>query len=310
MKVFTSAACLEHRVPDGFPEGRARLAGIRERLAGDGHETIEIDLERDDGWEDRVLRLHAADYVERFRTAVESGRPFLDTSDNPLSPGTWGAAEAAVRAGLAAVDEVAGRGGVAFVAARPPGHHAERSMSMGFCYFNTVAVAAQHARDAHGAERVAIFDFDVHHGNGTQHLFEDRADVFYASVHQYPFYPGTGAAGEVGIGAGVGATLNVPLPAGSGDEVYAEAHHGRIYPALEAFRPDLLLLSAGFDAWQRDLLGQMKVTEEGYRTWGRELRALADGLCDGRIVAVLEGGYDLEALPGLVSAHLGGLEDG
>ena len=180
-------------------------------------------------------------------------------------------------------------------------------MAMGFCFFNNVAVAAEHLRRRHGAARVAIFDFDVHHGNGTQHLFEDRADVFYASTHQYPFYPGTGAAGERGIGAGEGATLNVPLPAGTGDDRYAEAIDGIILPALRRFAPDVLLLSAGFDAWQNDPLGGMRVTEAGFRSWGDRLRELAAEVCGGRILAVLEGGYDLRSLPRLVEAHLEGL---
>jgi acetoin utilization deacetylase AcuC-like enzyme len=178
---------------------------------------------------------------------------------------------------------------------------------MGFCFFNNVAVAAEHLRRQHGAGRVAIFDFDVHHGNGTQHIFEERADIFYASTHQYPFYPGTGAAGETGNGAGRGATLNVPLPAGSGDDVYAAAFTERILPALRGFSPDVLLLSAGFDAWQADPLGGMRVSEAGFRQWGVSLRELAAEICGGRVLAVLEGGYDLAALPRLVEAHLEGL---
>jgi acetoin utilization deacetylase AcuC-like enzyme len=194
----------------------------------------------------------------------------------------------------------------AFAAVRPPGHHAERSVAMGYCFFNNVAVAAEHLRRK-GAERVAIFDFDVHHGNGTQHLFESRADVFYASTHQYPFYPGTGAASETGIGEGEGATLNVPLPAGTDDEGYADAIQGRVIPALRAFAPDVLLVSAGFDAWQNDPLGGMQVSEEGFRSWGEWLRALADEVCGGRLLAVLEGGYDLASLPRLVEASLEGM---
>jgi acetoin utilization deacetylase AcuC-like enzyme len=209
---------------------------------------------------------------------------------------------------VAAADRVAATGGcTAFAAVRPPGHHAERATAMGFCFFNNVAVAAEHLRRQHGAGRVAIFDFDVHHGNGTQHIFEERADVFYASTHQYPFYPGTGAAGETGTGAGRGATLNVPLPAGSGDDVYAAAFTEPILPALRGFSPDVLLLSAGFDAWQEDPLGGMRVSEEGFRQWGVRLRELAAEICGGRVLAVLEGGYDLAALPRLVEAHLEGL---
>jgi acetoin utilization deacetylase AcuC-like enzyme len=198
----------------------------------------------------------------------------------------------------------------AFAAVRPPGHHAERATAMGFCFLNNIAVAAEHLRRRHGAARVAIFDFDVHHGNGTQHLFEERPDVFYASTHQYPFYPGTGAAGETGIGAGEGTTLNVPLQAGADDGVYNAAIESMILPALEQFAPDILLLSAGFDAWRNDPLGGMRVTEEGFRRWGDRLRALAAELCGGRVLAVLEGGYDLAALPHLAEAHVEGLAGG
>ncbi|HEX5759989.1 MAG TPA: histone deacetylase, partial [Thermoanaerobaculia bacterium] len=255
-----------------------------------------------------VLRLHAAAYVERFGRAVERGDGLLDSADNPLSAGTWRAAWGAVAATLAAADWVAAAPGRrAFAAVRPPGHHAERATAMGFCFFNNVAVAAEHLRVRHGAARVAVFDFDVHHGNGTQHLFEPRADVFYASTHQYPFYPGTGAASERGTGAGEGFTLNVPLPAGSGDLDLQEAVRERVLPALRRFAPEVLLLSAGFDAWRGDPLGGLAVTERGFADWGLWLGELADEVAEGRVLAVLEGGYDLAHLPLLVEAHLRGL---
>ncbi len=258
-----------------------------------------------------VTALHAESYVQRFRGAVARGDSLLDSADNPLSDGVWAAAWGAVEATLAAADWVAGgRDRVGFAAVRPPGHHAEAATAMGFCYFNNVAIAAEHLRRRHGAARVAIFDFDVHHGNGTQHLFEDRPDVLYASTHQYPFYPGTGAADEIGVGVGAGATLNLPLPAGTGDEGYAAAIEGRVLPELRRFAPDVLLLSAGFDAWRRDPLGGMAVSEDAFARWGEWLRQLAGEVCEGRILAVLEGGYDLRQLPGLVGAHLQGLASG
>ena len=311
IRVFTDPRCLTHVSPPGYPERPERLSGIVAHL-------------RERGWEveepgssgtarEAVLAVHEAVYVERFERAVERGDALLDSADNPLSDSTWEAAWAAVETTLAAADHVAGEGHgdrMAFAAVRPPGHHAERATAMGFCFFNNVAVAAEHLRRRHGASRVAIFDFDVHHGNGTQHLFETRADIFYASTHQYPFYPGTGAAGETGIGPGEGATLNVPLPAGTDDEGYAEAIQGQVLPALRRFAPDVLLISAGFDAWQRDPLGGMRVTEEGFARWGDWLRELAREVCGGRILAVLEGGYDLRALPLLVDAHLRALAGG
>jgi acetoin utilization deacetylase AcuC-like enzyme len=317
-RIYTDVRCLDHVSPRGYPEKPDRLAGILDHLRGldspaDPWEVLDGSA-AGSGARDRavaaVLALHDERYVERFRRAAERGDALLDSADNPLSPGTWEASWAAVEATLAAADHAAAGGAAprAFAAVRPPGHHAERATAMGFCFFNNIAVAAEHLRRHHGAGRVAIFDFDVHHGNGTQHLFEDRADVFYASTHQYPFYPGTGAASERGIGEGEGATLNVPLPAGIGDAEYQEAIAGQILPALRRFAPEVLLLSAGFDAWRHDPLGGMEVTEEGFRSWGEQLRALADEICGGRVLAVLEGGYDLASLPRLVEAHLRGLE--
>jgi acetoin utilization deacetylase AcuC-like enzyme len=310
MRVFTDPRCLEHRAPRGYPERPERLSGIVQHLRQRGWDLAE-GISGDGGREQAraaVLALHEERYVGRFERAVQRGDSLLDSADNPLSEGTWEAAWAAVETTLAAADWAAG-GRSAFAAVRPPGHHAERAVAMGFCFFNNVAVAAEHLRRK-GTGRVAIFDFDVHHGNGTQHLFESRADVFYASTHQYPFYPGTGAASETGVGEGEGFTLNVPLPAGTDDAGYAEAIQGRVLPALRAFGPDVLLVSAGFDAWRNDPLGGMQVTEEGFRSWGDWLRALAGELCGGRLLAVLEGGYDLASLPRLVEANLEGLAGG
>jgi acetoin utilization deacetylase AcuC-like enzyme len=305
---FTGPRCLDHRPPAGYPESPQRLEGILHHLRGQGLAVREAggDLERA---RRAVVAVHAEGYVERFERAAARGDALLDSPDNPLAEGTWEAAWAAVEATLAAADAVAeGATLRAFAAVRPPGHHAERDLAMGFCYFNNVAVAAQHLISRHGAGRVAVFDFDVHHGNGTQHLFEERGDVLYASVHQHPFYPGTGAAGERGSGAGEGATVNVPLPAGSDDIAYREALEVEVLPALRTFRPELLLLSAGFDAWRGDPLGGMRVGEEGFAQWGRLLGDLADEVCGGRVLAVLEGGYDLSALPLLVSGHLESLD--
>ncbi|HEX7183816.1 MAG TPA: histone deacetylase [Thermoanaerobaculia bacterium] len=306
MQIFTSPRCLHHRAPRGYPEREERLSGILEHLRGRGWPIVED--ARHERAREAVEAVHDAGYVERFERAVRRGDSLIDSADNPLSPDTWDAAWGAVEATLAAADWAA-EGRTAFAAVRPPGHHAERSMAMGFCFFNSIAVAAEHLR-RRGASRVAIFDFDVHHGNGTQHLFEERGDVFYASTHQYPFYPGTGAANERGRGDGEGATLNVPLPAGTGDERYAEAIEGVVIPALRRFAPEALLISAGFDAWQNDPLGGMNVTEQGFRSWGDRLRELARELCEGRLLAVLEGGYDLRSLPGLVEVCLEGLADG
>jgi acetoin utilization deacetylase AcuC-like enzyme len=312
IRLFTRAACREHRTPPGYPEKPERLAGVVAGLQEGGWTFAEDkDDEAAEGpVREAVLAVHDAAYVARFERAVARGDSLLDSADNPLSTGTWRAAWAAASTAVTAADWVAAGGDrTALAVVRPPGHHAERSTAMGFCYFNNVAVAAEHLR-RQGASRVAIFDFDVHHGNGTQHLFEARADVLYASTHQYPFYPGTGGAAETGVGAGEGFTVNVPLPAGTGDAGYAEAIQGRILPALRRFAPDVLLLSAGFDAWQADPLGGMRVTRDGFRVWGGWLRDLAAEVCGGRVLALLEGGYDLRNLPGLVEEHLAGLAGG
>lgn len=302
--VLTDLRGLQHGPFPGYPERPERLQRILDHLEAEGW-PVENECRHPQA-RAVVESLHDPRYVARFERAVARGDGLLDSADNPLSAGTaeaaWGAAEVA----LAAADRLAEEGGRIFAAVRPPGHHAEHDRAMGFCFFGNVAVAAEHLRTAHGLDRVAIFDFDVHHGNGTQHLFESRGDVFYASTHQYPFYPGTGAASETGEGEGTGATLNVPLPAGTGDAGYEEAIRGQVIPALEAFAPDALLISAGFDAWQRDPLAGMQVTEEGYAAWGRWLGELADRVCEGRLLSMLEGGYDLEALPRLVTRYLRG----
>ena len=295
-------------MPYGFPEVPARL----ERILS-GLESAGLPIE-DSGphpqTDAAIAAVHDPIYVRRLEDAIESGQAFIDTGDNPLSPGSWRAARAAVDACLRAADWA--MGGVArraVAAVRPPGHHAERSMAMGFCYFNNIAVAAEYLRTAHGVQRVAIFDFDVHHGNGTQHLFEDRSDVFYASVHQHPFYPGTGSLEERGRDAGVGATMNVPLPAGSGDDEYAKVFEKILLPSLRRFRPEVLLVSVGFDAWRADPVGGMLVSLEAFADWGRWLGGIADDLCSGRVVASIEGGYDLDALSDLAVAHCQGLAD-
>lgn len=302
LQILTDRRCLQHRVPAGFPERPERLETVLEALNAAGMGVEEPgDHPR---LEERVEALHAPEYIERFRRAVDAGDSLLDTGDNPITADTWEAAWAAAATVLHTVDRALdGAAARAFAAVRPPGHHAERDQAMGFCFLNNAALAAEHAR-ARGVERVAILDFDVHHGNGTQHLFAERADVFYASLHQFPFYPGTGAAGERGRGAGVGATRNVPLPAGTGDAAYEAALRHEILPEIEAFAPGLLILSAGFDAYEGDPLGGMRVTGAGFRRWGEILGELADRVAEGRVVAVLEGGYALPDLGSLVTEHL------
>jgi acetoin utilization deacetylase AcuC-like enzyme len=304
LRVFSDRRCLEHRVPFGFPENEERLKRILGGLAG-GWPMTDEGVHR--GVDDAIAAVHGSGYIESFRRAVERGDGLLGSSDNPLSAGTWVAARAAVETTLQAVDwALETPGGEGFVAVRPPGHHAERDLAMGFCFFNNVAVAAQYLVEIHGMERVAVFDFDVHHGNGTQHIFEERPDVLYISTHQWPFYPGTGSADEIGRGAGRGATLNIPLSGGKGDDDYRAVFRHQVVPALYDFSPDFLLISAGFDAWRADPVGGMRVTDAGFAEWGRLLREVATCCCEGRLISLLEGGYDLAALPVLVDSYLRG----
>ena len=293
------------RLPQGYPEQDQRLRSIIAKLSEEGWE-----VQRESPLPAvavAVETLHDGRYLERFERAVARGDGILDSADNPLSKGTWTAAWGAAEATAAAAEwMLEGKGRKAFAAVRPPGHHAERARAMGFCFLNNAAVAAEHLRSAHGLSRVAIFDFDVHHGNGTQHLFEDRGDVLYASTHQHPFYPGTGLRGERGRGEGEGFTVNVPLPAGTGDEAFREAVEQEIYPALEAFRPEAIIASAGFDAWQGDPLGGFRLDLPTFHWLGSSLAQLAEEHCQGRLLSVLEGGYDLHRLPDLVTEYLEG----
>ncbi len=308
LRVFTDSRCLEHRSPPGYPEQPERLSGVLQRLREGEWIFADNAPEPRRAARAAVEAVHDPGYVNRLEAAVLRGDGLIDSADNPLSPGTWPAAWAAVECALAAADwAVAGDQRAAFAAVRPPGHHAERTTAMGFCYFNNAAVAAEHLLRRHGLDRVAIVDFDVHHGNGTQHLFEERGDVLYVSLHQHPFYPGTGAAAEAGIGDGRGATLNVPLAAGTGDDAYLKAFEQQVVPALRRFAPQLLLISAGFDAWLADPLGGMEVTAGGFERWGERLAAVAAEVCSGRSLSLLEGGYDLNRLGELVERYLTGL---
>jgi acetoin utilization deacetylase AcuC-like enzyme len=246
--------------------------------------------------------VHAPAYVDSL--AALAGKSARLDPDTAVSPGSWEAALLGAGAAVAAVEAVWARQAAnAFVWARPPGHHAEQAEAMGFCLFNNVAVAAEAARRL-GAERVMILDWDVHHGNGTQHLFESRRDVLFLSSHQYPFYPGTGGPEEIGRGEGRGYTVNCGLPAGQTDADYGAVFEDLFLPIAEAFKPQMVLVSAGFDPHERDPLAQMRVTERGFAAMCTGVRRLAEAHAGGRLVLVLEGGYDRAALAGSARACL------
>ncbi|MES2550259.1 MAG: histone deacetylase family protein [Pseudomonadota bacterium] len=299
MLVFTHEAFAGHVTPPGHPERVERLAAVERGLAG-------LPVERRDcplADEAEVLRCHPPGYLARVKAAVPSdGWTQLD-GDTFLSPGSLEAAMRAVGGICAAVDAVvSGEEKTTFVAGRPPGHHAEHETAMGFCLFGTVAIAAKRALDHHGLGRVAVVDFDVHHGNGTQDLLWDEGRCLFVSSHQMPLYPGSGRPEERGAH---GQVLNVPLRAGSGGRAMREVYEGVVFPALAAWEPELLLISAGFDAHADDPLAGLEWQAEDYR-W------LTGRLCDfagGRVVSSLEGGYDLDALAASVAAHVAVLEE-
>ena len=299
MLLFTHDAFAGHVTPPGHPERVERLAAVEAGLAGLAVERRDCPL----GEVADVLRCHPARYLERVKALVpEAGWAQMD-GDTFLSPGSFDAAMRAVGGISAAVDAVVGgTAKTAFVAGRPPGHHAERDTAMGFCLFGTVAIGAKRALEHHGLGRVAIVDFDVHHGNGTQDLMWDEARCLFVSSHQMPLYPGTGQPGERGAH---GQVLNLALRAGSGGVAMREVYERAVFPALQAWGPELLLISAGFDAHRDDPLAGLLWEAEDY-AW------LTDRLCDfagGRVVSTLEGGYDLAALAASVAAHVGVLEE-
>jgi acetoin utilization deacetylase AcuC-like enzyme len=298
--LVTHPACFAHDTGRMHPESPARLKAILAALEAPEFAGL-TRREAPAASIEQIGRVHASFYVDRVLRAVpQTGHVGLDP-DTVMSPGSGEAALRAAGAVVAAVDAVvAGEARNAFCAVRPPGHHAESSQAMGFCLFNNVAIGALQARAAHGLARVAVVDFDVHHGNGTQHMFESDPDLFYASTHQWPLYPGTGAREETGVGN----IVNVPLAPMSGSAEFREAMRGIVLPALTGFRPDFLLVSAGFDAHEADPLASLRFVEDDYAWATGALMEVAAESCDGRLVSTLEGGYDLPALAASAAAHV------
>jgi acetoin utilization deacetylase AcuC-like enzyme len=298
--LLTHPACLEHDTGYGHPERADRLRAIESALEAERfHYLVREQAPLADLTV--IERLHPKAYVEMVEASIpKRDHKWLDP-DTVVSAGSWQAALRATGAAIRAVDEVmAGKVDNAFCAVRPPGHHAEPSRAMGFCLFNTVAIAALHARAAHGASRVAVVDFDVHHGNGTQAAFWSDKDLFYGSTHQMPLFPGTGAIDETGVGN----IFNAPLKPGDDGDDFRAAFDQRILPALDDFAPDLLLVSAGFDAHVRDPLAQLRLVEADFAWVADRLLEAAAKHCGGRLVSTLEGGYDLDALASSTAIHV------
>ncbi|MFQ5640534.1 MAG: histone deacetylase [bacterium] len=295
---------LLHDTGSGHPERPDRLRHLMAHLSKTDLFSNLVQLDAQPADERRVSLVHPPAYIESVRKTCRSGLHFLD-SDTVVCERSYDIALKAAGTALAACDAVL-KGEIenAFCAVRPPGHHAEPEKAMGFCLLNNVAVAARYIQNQHDVDRVCILDWDVHHGNGTQNAFYDDPTVLYISIHQHPLYPGTGRADERGSGEAEGTTLNLPSAPGFGDKDYLDLLEGQITPVVEDFKPDFILLSAGFDAHLDDPLANMEVTEHGFAEMTKLLRALARTYCHGKLVSLLEGGYDLNALALSVEAHL------
>ncbi|TDI64184.1 MAG: histone deacetylase family protein [Alphaproteobacteria bacterium] len=304
--LISHPAFLNHLVPPGHAESPERLQAILEALKTPSFDAL-LRRQAPPATRAQLERVQTPCHVDHVLDNIPAEGFFSFDPDTPTSPGSGEAALRAAGGVVSAVDLImAGEADNAFCASRPPGHHAEAERAMGFCLFNNVAIGALHARVAHGLKRVAVVDFDVHHGNGTQAVFWNDSNLFYGSTHQFPFYPGTGAAGETGHGN----IVNVPLPAQAGSAAFRAAITDRVIPALRRFSPDFLLISAGFDAHRADPLGELMLDEEDFAWVTRALCEVAAMCCDGRLVSVLEGGYNVSALASSVVAHVAALMKG
>lgn len=299
---------LAHDTGEGHPESSRRLRAVH-RLLDQDPVAGTYTLQPRAATRAEIERVHGPEYVDRVARTADCGRVYLDP-DTSTSAHSYEAALGAAGATLEAVELVVeGEADGAFALVRPPGHHAEAEHSLGFCLFNNIALAAAHALDAGGLSRVLLLDPDVHHGNGTQNAFWSRPEVLYVSSHRYPFFPGTGAIDEIGEGPGAGHTVNMPLPAGCGDADFQHLFERIVAPVVEAFEPELILVSAGFDTWMNDPLGGMRQTRHGFRALYGLFRRWAERFCPGRLVLTLEGGYDPGGLAQCVRTTLEALAE-
>lgn len=301
----------KHDTHGAHPERAERLQALHDHLDATGLAQALVGLaprHADVSW---LEKAHAPEYIAHVKAQCARGVPYMGDFETMLCPLSFDIARLGVGATFEAVDAVMDdRVDTAFCAVRPPGHHAERDRAMGFCLFGNAVIAARYVQETHRIARVVIVDWDVHHGNGTQHILEADPSVFFFSIHQFPHYPGTGRADETGIGEGEGFTLNIPVPAGSDDDLYLRVFDDVFLPAMHAFQPQFVIVSAGFDAHRADPLSGTLVTESGFAEMTKRVLTVANEHAHGRLISVLEGGYDLGGLSRSVAAHLGVLMDG
>ena len=294
---------LKHK-NEPHPENPGRLNAIQKNIESSKYyNNLTLIQPRKATIED-IAKIHDTGYIQSVEDSCRNGVRNLD-ADTVISPDSYQAALLSAGAGLEAVDKILeGTVDNAFCAVRPPGHHAEQNKTMGFCLFNNVGVIARYAQNVQKLEKVFIFDWDVHHGNGTQHSFYKDSSVYYSSIHQYPFYPGTGSVDETGTGDGLGSNLNLPMRAYSCDVDYINAIEYKLIPVIQKFNPDLIIISAGFDAHENDPLAQINLSTECYGKMTQKLVEIANDVCNGRILSMLEGGYDYSALADSVQLHV------
>lgn len=296
---------LDHDTGHGHPECSERLSTTTHYLENQPWLASLINVNANTASIENILNVHDLAYVKRAEEICRCGHSYLDSMDVGVCPDSFDIALLAAGSAMQLADEmIKGNIDNGFALMRPPGHHAENSMAMGFCLFNNIAVLARYLQTCYGIDKIAIIDWDVHHGNGTQHLFEEDPSVLYISTHQYPYYPGTGNYSETGIGKGTGATLNCPMPAGSTDQNYELVFMNQILPKIDTFKPECILISAGFDAHRADPMANINLSTDFFGWMTTRIMEKAEQHCNNRIISLLEGGYNLDALAKCVSTHL------